>query len=335
MQYSGLIKYLKRFRQPANKQKIYVFLLCLFCSAVFWLTIKLSRENQAILRKPLALYDVPEGTVLFNQSDSLVSFALQTTGVRLIGSRYFSPRDSVRLSVASLPGFNREGRSFRYVTANMLSDILAEQLESGSAVLSVRPDTIFFEVMERLQKKVPVQLHAELSYEKRFGLYGDISLKPDSVFVQGPASFIDTIRFVKTEHMVFQDLQQPVNRSVQLEKSYFHESVVVFPESVDVAIDVAEYTEAHVEVPLNVQCEDSTEYFLADRLRLFPDKVDLYFLVALRDFQKVRAELFSAYVECPDRTASDQQLKVKPGLMPDYVRLETVRPARVDYLIMQ
>lgn len=335
MNYSGLIRYLKRFRQPAKKQKVYIFLLCLLCSAIFWLSIKLSRETQAIFRQSLALHDIPLEKVLFAQSDSVVTFSLQTTGARLIRSRFSSSRDSVHISIASLPALNREGLSYHYATANMLSGILDEQLEVNFTVSSVRPDTLFFHVVQGLEKKVPVQLHADLSYERRFGLYGEISLQPDSLTIYGPDNLVDSIHYVSTELLTYHSLDQSVKVMARFDYTEIHPTIRVYPETVEVEISVEEYTEAHVEVPLLVQCNDATDHFTADKLRLFPNRVNIVFLVALRDYHRVQAELFSAYVDCPEKLTTDQQLKVKAGLLPDFVRAESVRPARVDYLIMK
>ncbi len=334
MNRSTLGKYFKRFREPAKKHKIYVFLLCLFCSSMFWLFIKLSRENQAVFHQPLVLYDIPEGSVLFDQSDTYVAVSLQSTGVRLIASRFFSSPDTLRLNVASLPRYSRQGDAFHYATASMVSNILSEQMDGNFSVLMVRPDTIFFHVVEASEKLVPVHLHSELSYERRFGLYGEIAVKPDSVLVRGPSSMIDTVSFVNTALLTHKGLSKSVVVPASILPPGMHRLLQTNPESVEVTIHVEEFTEAQIVVPLEVHCEDGTGPYEADRLRLFPNKVSLVLLVALRDFHQVQADLFSAYVDCPDAAHDEPQLEVKAGPVPGFVKMEAIRPSKVDYLIM-
>jgi hypothetical protein len=334
MDLSGLKHYIKRFREPAKKQKMYVFLLCLFCSAVFWLFIKLSRENQAVFRQPLSVIDMPPGSVLYDQSDTVISYSLQSTGARLIASRYFSTPDTLRLNAGTLPRLSRLGVSYHFVTSTMMTQLLSDEIDGNFAVLSVRPDTVFFQVVEAMEKMVPVHLHADLSYERRFGKYGEIAVDPDSVLITGPSSIIDTVDHVHAEALKYERLNQPVHTKAGILPFSNHQAVRVIPGTVQVHIQVEEYTEAHVEVPLEVLCNDSLYQYPADRLRLFPGRVNLVLLVALRDFHLIDAALFSAYVVCPGINDSETQLEVRTEHLPDFVRLESIRPARVDYLIM-
>lgn len=334
MDLSGLKKYIRRFREPAKKQKVYVFLLCFFCSAMFWLFIKLSRENQAVFRQPLTVIEIPQGSILYDQSDVSVSFSLQSTGARLIATRYFSTPDTVRLNAGSLPLLTRKGTSYHFVTSTMLTQLLSDEIDGNFSVLSVRPDTVFFQIVEAQEKMVPVHLQADLSYERRFGKYGEITVYPDSVLLLGPSSIIDTIDYVHSEALKFERLDQSVHTMADILPPSTHKSVQVIPGTVDVHIHVEEYTEAHVEVPLEVLCNDSLYQYQPDRLRLFPNRVNLVLLVALRDFHMINSDLFSAYVVCPDKTDSATQLEVKTESLPGFVRLEAIRPARVDYLII-
>ncbi len=334
MDLSGLKQYIRRFREPAKKQKVYVFLLCFFCSAMFWLFIKLSRENQAVFRQPLTVIDIPQESILYDQSDMYVSFSLQSTGVRLIATRYFSTPDTIRLNAGSLPRLSRQGTSYHFVTSTMMTQLLSDEVDGNFSVLSVRPDTVFFQVVEAMEKMVPVHLQADLSYERRFGKYGEIIVSPDSVLLKGPSSIIDTIGHVHTEALKYEGLAQSVNTIAGILAPASHKSVQVIPATVEVHIQVEEFTEAHVEVPLEVMCNDSLYQYPPDRLRLFPHRVNLVLLVALRDFHLIDAEMLSAYVVCPDKTATDTQLEVRTESLPGFVRLESIRPARVDYLIM-
>ena len=334
MDLSGLKQYIKRFREPAKKQKVYVFLLCLFCSAMFWLFIKLSRENQAVFRQPLAVIDIPRESVLYDQSDTSISFSLQSTGVRLIANRYFSTPDTLRLNAGTLPHFSRHGTTYHYATSTMMTQLLSDEIDGIFSLLSVRPDTVFFQVVEAMEKMVPVHLKADLSYERRFGKYGEISVDPDSVLLTGPSSILDTVDYVYTEALEYQRLNQSIHTMAGILPPSYHKAVQVMPGTVEVHIQVEEFTEAHVEVPLEVLCNDSLDQYPTDRLRLFPGRVNLVLLVALRDFHMIEADLFSAYVVCPEKSDSATQLEVRTEHLPGFVRLESIRPSRVDYLIM-
>ncbi len=145
---------------------------------------------------------------------------------------------------------------------------------------------------------------------------------------------IDTLSYVNTELLTYKGLSKSVDVRATILPPGMHPLLQAHPESVEVTIHVEEFTEAHIEVPLEVQCEDGAGPYEADRLRLFPNKVSLVLLVALRDFHQVQADLFSAYVHCPDAAHDEPQLEVKAGPVPGFVKMEAIRPAKVDYLIM-
>ncbi len=321
--------------EPARKRKMYVFLVCLFCSAVFWLFIKLSRDNQATFNQAVALRGIPESMILLDQSAPGFSYTLQTAGVRLLISRLHAQRDTMWLDVSSLPRMLHHGETQLYITNSMLAARLNENLELGRQVLSVRPDTLFFGVVEGKKKKFAIHFQPEITFRPSFGLYGDISIEPDSVTITGPESVLDTITGVFAENVQLLDVNQRVEGFAALVFPDKRQIVSLHVKRIRYTIPVEEYTEYQIDIPLGIVCPDSIASFMPDELKLFPNRVRCVFLVALKDYQMVRPDMFYAHVLCPGVEQNLRQLEVIIDQFPDYMRLESVRPASVDYLIMK
>lgn len=331
---SGLRRLAELVREPARKQKITIFLLCLFCSAVFWLFIRLSGDNQASFSRVISIVDLPAGAMVLEQSDRLVYYSLQTTGARLFASRFSSGKDTLKIAIPSMSRLSREDEERYFLTARSLLPLLAQQVDLGSSILHVRPDTLFVSLTRMIEKKVPVKAMTQITCEPRFGIYGEVKLTPDSVMLTGPESMIDTVSWVVSDMFQAQDLDGPVTEWLNIRPPVLHPALEMSPDRVALHIPVEEFTESQVDVTLNIHCPDSLQHESSAHIRLFPNKVTLVFRVALRDYQMVEPGLFQAFVECPAPDLQSKRLPVIIGHVPDFVKMEAVRPESVDYLIM-
>ncbi len=318
-------------REAANKRKLYVFVLCVLCSALFWLFIKLSQDNQAPFSKNIIFNNFPEGTTGVNQSDSTVSFVLETSGLRLITESYFSPEDTLFFDVDQLSAVSKDGHKAFYLTREELHHQLSTSYGDWASVTLVEPDTVKVEAVKAITRKLPVYLDANINYEKRFNLYGEKTVQPDSITVTGPKSILDTMDVVKTRFLEKENVRATFRKDVDL--NIPSKLLTADVRSVMVHVPVEEFTEATISLPIVIECPDPAAL---EQLRLFPQKVDLSYVVALRDYRMVNENMFQVSVTCPqaELNASDR-LHVHLDKYPAFVEVLNIRPSRVDYVILE
>jgi hypothetical protein len=334
MMMSRIRSYWLRLREPAGKRKATVFLLCFVSSAVFWLLLQLSRENEAVFSRPFVFYDIPENMLLAGQSDSVLHYSLQTTGARLFAS-LFSSRDTLYIPLSALARTERDGRPFFFLSGNQAAARVSASLGPGKTVHQISPDTVYVEMVAGGRKLVPVMPVTEITYERRFGPYGSVRVDPDSVWLSGPLGMLDSIHVIETEVVRLHQLQHTTQAEALLRKPMDLPVVRLSPPSVSLTIPVEEFTEARMEVPLGIHCPDSLDGYSGENLRLFPSRVTVTVLVALRDYPALHPGLFSARVLCPTGEATGPRLDVFLEQFPEFVQLEAVRPRQVDYLILK
>ncbi len=319
--------------EAANKRRVYVFVVCLVCSALFWLFTKLSQENQAGFDRMVLFYNFPEGEVGVTQSDSLVSFTLESTGLRLIIERFFSPDETMRYEVGSLPSLNRSGQKYHYLTKSMLVEGLERIMEGRARVVDVNTDTIFLQTAPSGKKRLPVLLHADISFERRFDQYGDIALWPDSINLSGPQNVLDTLEYLYTEYWEAGSLRRTTRRELRVQLPVNLPSLEMEETVVSVMVPVEEFTEAFKELPINIVCPEELPQ---KDLRLFPDHVRVGYLVALRDYHAVSEQMFHATVMCPQAIGNtDGRLSVALEAYPSFVEILYLRPEHVEYIILE
>jgi hypothetical protein len=335
MNLKGLKRYFLRLKEPARKKKATIFLVCFVCSALFWTLLKLSKENQATLSMTVAVTDIPDEYLLYEKSHSQLQYTVQTTGARLFASIFFPSRDILHVPLSSMSRLERDGELLYFLTHTQASARLGRVMESGSSVMRVWPDTLFVSLSEKFSGMLPVSPRAEVTYDRRYGAYGPIQLVPDSVWVEGPRVLLDTLTHVETEPVTLRNLAQTTTVEAAIISPNPHPSISILPDRTSLTFPVEEFTEASLEVPLTISCPDSLNDKTDGRLRVFPTRVQLTFLVALKDYGRVNASLFSAVVTCPTASQEGTQLEVMVDRYPDFVRMESVHPSSVDYLILE
>jgi hypothetical protein len=119
------------------------------------------------------------------------------TLVRYYVSRRLMPIvfDVNSFSLNRLP--DTETRNF-YILSSVAANRISGQLGADIEILDIRPDTLFFSFTDMTSRKLPVKPVLDLDFDEQFMVKGNIDVEPDSVTVHGPASVIDTMKFVPT-----------------------------------------------------------------------------------------------------------------------------------------
>lgn len=319
--------------EAASKRRVYIFALCLLFSALFWLSSKLSQDTSASFSKRIHFNNFPEGLVAASQSDSMVQYRIETTGLRLLNAYFFRPKDTLKVSVDGLPVVQRDGRSFHAVSDNQLLEILSKNVEGPATVGHIRPDTIFLELVPAKRKKLPVRLNVDIRYAQRFRAYGPIVVEPDSVWITGPQTIMDTLQYVITEYWESPLLRETTQISVPLQKPVAIKSVELGRSEVLMEVPVTEFTESSMELPLVINCPGE---YASSEVRLFPNTVMVRYLVALRDYATVVPQMFQAAVVCPQvQQTTDGRLEVTVEKYPPFVDIIAVKPSFVEYIILE
>ena len=319
--------------EAANKRRIYIFILCVFISTLFWLFNKLSQETSATLSTPIVFVSFPDGLVAASQSDSIIHYRLKSTGIRIIRAFWLLPSDTLFIQSDALPVTRRDGKNLYFIDENRLNAMLANRFTQWSNVENVHPDTVFVELVAVISKRLPVKLDADITFEQRFRPYGDITIEPDSILVTGPETILDTLRFVATEHWSSGRLRQNTQQMLRLKKPLPLKSLHLETEKIQLTIPVAEFTESSIELPLQVISPEGSS---PANVRLFPNKVTVNYLVALNDYASVNEQMFRASVPCPVSIDSDDgRLTVELDSYPSFVDVLSISPPIIEYIIIE
>ena len=207
-----------------------------------------------------------------------------------------------------------------------MKDIIQRQLGTEITLNYITPDTIFYEFSSVERKKVPVEPNIDIDYASQYMLGSGLTSQPDSIIISGPHSLTDTIKKVQTIYKKF----SKVDKSFTVDLKLIPITGVYFvKKQVTLFIPVEKFTESFVMVPVIViNLPDSME------MKTFPASVKINYIVALRNYNKVRPRQFRAIVDYRNIYSSiNNKLKVTLERQPAIVKSVSFRPKNVDYII--
>jgi hypothetical protein len=271
----------------------------------------------------------PSNLVLTNKPDSLLSFRLSSSGFKLITLEYLTFKKPIQFDLRSLK-IHKEGS--RYVASASTSEMaktLIREHSLAQELISVSPQTIYFEFSSVTSKKVPVKPNVDFSFEKQFQLLDSLIIEPDSVFVMGVNEVIDTIKFVTTELCKLDGINKAQTISGKLLNRWKLYDVSLSENEAKISLNVERFTESTIELPIENDHWDDM------KIKTFPEKISLTYLVALKDYKRINSEMFVLGYDTAANLNQANKLRVKIIRHPSFIKITRIDPQEVEFLVLK
>ncbi|MDY0085915.1 MAG: CdaR family protein [Bacteroidales bacterium] len=307
-----------------KRKQLMVFLFFLLLSAFFWLLIKLSDHYTVSYAYPVRLTEAPADQFIQNPESNVLRFAISSSGYNILRINIFNNRKH-RFELPLNEIVYRQINDKTYaISTSQLREKLSQQFKLNETEIIFSDNELYFEMEKLTSKVIPVKLVAAINFRKEFDLYDSISYHPKSIEVYGPAKLLDSIQTISTSTLKAEDVFTSFTKKLKVVLP--HQSLKTNTSQIEVKVDVARFTEVQFEVPVH-----SPENL---NLKLFPDVVNIYFSVAMRDYSLVKPDHF--FVEVDDSRLSErpQYLSLRLANMPEKIKVLRLSPEKVEYLIV-
>ncbi|WP_316806411.1 YbbR-like domain-containing protein [Pedobacter agri] len=304
-----------------ERRRALTLLACLFLAVAAWLFMALNNKYNYIAKTVIVFKNNPTKRAFYPLQSDTVDLEVEGTGWQLLFARLriSPPSISVNLSQLNTKDF--------IVFSDQLYQV-NKQVGSAQKVISVKPDTLYFDFTKRVVKNVDVRLVSKLEFAKQYGLAKETILSPRKIKVAGPMEELSKIEFWPTDTLKISNLQNSSTVRIGLQHS-IHKNVSIYPSSTEVKLSVDEFTEKTVEVPLKII--NNTNY---NSIKLYPKKIKVTFLVALGSYAEVNANFITATVDVDEwKNLGHKQFAVKITEFPDYCKLVSISPSKVDFVV--
>lgn len=314
-----LSRFLPKTRKR-NRRRIIIFSVCLLISLFFWLVNTLSKTYTFVISSSLTYVNIPPDKALKAEMDQKVFLTIEGTGWQFFFSR-------INILYSPLKVDMRRLKNNTIYLKEQFSD-LSSQLNSKVRIINSYPDTLRYTFAEKMIKKVPIELVADIAFEKQFYYRDDIRIIPDSVLISGPEQEIRKIRKWPTRKVILQGLNKDIIQPVDLLKSPSgHIGLSV--SKVDLTIPVEKYTEWNIEKSLRLKGNDR-----GYNIQLLPRTCKIFYQVGLSRFNDVTPDMFAIkvdFLQAGDGVPLDVQLE----RIPSFVRSVRIVPDKVQYIVIK
>ena len=304
-----------------ERKRFLVLVVCLLCAIGAWLFLALNQKYAYTAKTVLIYKDFPQKKAFKALQTDTVDLQVEGTGWQLLFARLRVKPQSITVSLDKL-----NSRNFILFSEQLPQ--VNKQLETSQKIISVKPDTLYFDFSKRTNKRVPIKLRYDFSFVKQYGLASRIELKPSYVNISGPQEELAKIKEWFTDTLKLVNLQQSASTRVAIKANNIV-NVSIYPNSVGVKVQVDEFTEKTIEVPLNLI--NNSDFY---DVKLYPKKVKVTFMVALSRYEEVDEDFIVANVDVNDwKFLKHEQLTVKIARFPEYCRLVSVSPRKINFII--
>jgi YbbR domain-containing protein len=154
--------------------------------------------------------------------------------------------------------------------------------------------------------------------------------EPDCVTVKGPVKLIEQLDSASLGAIELKDL----NINTVVERQFPADSsshlLEFSPAIVKVSIPVEKYTESEMES--FVQILNNQSY----KIKTFPDKVKVFFKVALKDFEKIEPGMITVAADFGNVDISrDDRVKIMVENHPDFIVITKIEPEKAEFIIIK
>lgn len=321
-----LVKFLKKIYFK-NDKRVAAYLVCVVIATGFWFLNALSKIYTIELPVPVQYYNFPNNKTFAGHLPEQFELTVRAHGFTLLRQKVGFLFGPLEFNVNEMTNDRMtENKRTRYAfpTRQFLTE-LSYQMSSDLEILNMSPDTLYFGFGQMTQKQVRVKPAVQLNLKKQYQLSGEIKSTPTEVLVSGPGKILDTLQFVYTKKQVLDNVDKPVQIKAEIEplKEMYYNL-----QSVDLNIPVEEYTEAQQSVQVTMP-----DVPPGVKVKLFPTRVKVSFLVGLSQFSEIRPDNFKFTVSYADIEKGAQRLPVKMLSVPPFLYDVKISPEEIEYLI--
>lgn len=292
-------------------------------AALLWLIIKLSANYTVTEPLTINIKDAPADLVVINETQE-IKVTLSTRGFKLL-NYYFKPQSKrkVDISLEEVP-LHKDSESTYSFNSSYAKEKIAKHLAIETSHVSFDENRILMNMEQLDSVKVKLIPNIDLTYEKQYNRRGKIEVTPDSLMIYGPQNLIKNIDNIYTENVSLKDIDSNIDIDIPV---HINEMINCTHNKVNVKINVEKYTEAVV----NVKIKNNSD----KKLRLFPDKVSIKYMVYLSDYNLINENMFNVSIDTADISNENSYLPVYLIDYPNNTRITGIEPKEVEYIIIE
>jgi len=321
-----LNKVFQKLKRKKLNQNIFTFFFFLILSVIFWFLNALNEKYVSNISFPLKYINLPKDKMTFDKMQSTIDVKVAAFGYDFLDYK-ISAKEPIIIdfNVSKLHQVKNQKKRY-YILTNFIKSNIANALGENIEVKKIIKDSIIFNFEEIIKKKVPIRSNIDLKLEKQYMLVDSISLVPDSLFIRGLKSDLDTINEVFTVYKEVKNVNDSISFKIKLKEI---ENIAFQNKYITCNAVAEEFTEMQFEVPIEqINLPKNTT------VKLFPSIVKVAFNVGFSNYDKILLNNFKFVIDFSEIDINqEEKFHIKLVKLPKEVYLVRYYPKKVDYII--
>lgn len=306
-------------------RRVWIMSVCICLSIFLWLFVTLGKNYQYTLSVPLTFASSEQPDRQFFCSDSVVKVHLTTDGFDWLTSR-LSVRQAGKLHIdlASLSMDMKSG--YAKIPTGFLNKQVLGAIGMSNVPMEIMPDTLSLRWKKTYSKSVPLVSRVKVECEQPFSLFGTPVLLADRIEVEGTREELEKTDTLYTKEITLKGVNRNLISFVPVDFDYASDRLNLQMTMVGLKVEVKEYTENTIVLPVEAITGKG------EKVKLYPPTVKLRYRVAIDDYRKVNTDDITAYVLAEGENRK-RKLRVMLNNLPDLVKVVSIEPPKLDYVI--
>lgn len=306
-------------------RRVRVMSVCLCLSVFLWLFVTLGKNYQYTLSVPLTFESSEQPDRQFFCSDSVVEVHLTTNGFDWLTSSLSVRRaGTLHIDVASLSMNMKSG--YAKIPMGFLNKQVLGAIGMSNVPMEIMPDTLSLRWKKTYSKSVPLVGRVRVECEQPFALFGTPKLLVNRIELEGTRDELEKTDTLYTKEITLKGVNRNLITFVPVDFDYSSDRLNVQMSMVGLRVEVKEYTENTIELPVEVITGRG------EKIKLYPPTVKLRYKVAMDDYRKVNTDDITAYV-LAEGSNRKRKLRVMLNNLPEMIKVMSIEPPKLDYVI--
>lgn len=292
-------------QQKPNKEKkikglffnrnLLVFLSFVVLSFFLWFLNYLSKNLTSDLTIKYRFKNIPKTISDNNASSGELTIMSTGQGYNLLQESLKSRNLPLAIDLESLNADNKpllrysNDNSYAYIVTNDLKPLIRKKLVDKITLNDIKPDTIFFEMVNVKSKIVPIDA-SNVTFDLIPGQkITKTSIVPDSISIIGQGHLIDSIEKIYVSNQTIENIKSDKQYNVTID---LPDGVNATQNTVDIEYKIEMFTEANKKIKITpINFPSDFDY------SLLPSEVSVFYSVTLPYYDKISEYDFKATVD--------------------------------------
>lgn len=315
----------ENIKKELSKKNFKTYSFFLVFTAFIWFALQFSKNYSKEIDFKIEYTKIDSGKFVLPESDNEVTLTLEGNGFQLLKFYIFNKTLKLDVRKASM---KTAQKSF-YVGQKMYATIKESLGYHGKIAFSSK-DTITVKFSEIITKNIPVIIKSDIKYT-----IGHTSLKGATttakvIPVKGPKFILDSLKFIETEKLSLNNLQESYQGEIGLEIKKLPQQLELNKKSIPVFVKVDKLTEEEFVIPIQIKNVPKGQ-----RVQLFPKEVTVVFGVVLDNYSKLKASDFTIVADLKEISPQSNTLLLRLEKKPELVYNVRMLEKEVQFIVIK